>query len=62
MAGLVLVVDVVGARFDLVGTVGIICGLGFMSSRTLLTAIALHALYNASIRIPEWFVYQTPLS
>lgn len=46
----------------LVGTVGLICGLSYMSSRTLLTAIALHALYNASIRIPEWIVYQTPLS
>lgn len=41
---------------------GAVAALCFASSRTLLTAIALHALYNASIKIPEWIVYQAPLS
>ncbi len=45
-----------------VALVGAACALAYASSRTLLTAIALHALYNAAIKIPEWIVYQTPLS
>ena len=45
-----------------VALVGAACALVYASSRTLLTAVALHALYNAAIKIPEWIVYQTPLS
>lgn len=45
-----------------VALVGAACALAYASSRTLLTAVALHALYNAAIKIPEWIVYQTPLS
>lgn len=41
---------------------GAVAALAFASSRTLLTAIALHALYNAAIKIPEWIVYHAPLS
>ena len=46
----------------LVACVGATCALSYASSRSLLTAIVLHALYNASIKIPEWIVYQTSLS
>lgn len=46
----------------MVASVGAICALSYSASRSLLTAIVLHALYNASIKIPEWIVYQTPLS
>ncbi|MBK1826853.1 CPBP family intramembrane glutamic endopeptidase [Haloferula rosea] len=46
----------------MVGCVGAVCALGYSASRSLLTAIVLHALYNASIKIPEWIVYQTALS
>lgn len=46
----------------IVGLVGATCALCYISSRTLLTAIALHALYNAAIKIPEWIVYHAPLS
>lgn len=42
-------------------TVGAACALCYASSRTLLTAIALHALYNAAIKIPEWIVYHASL-
>ena len=45
-----------------VALVGATCALAYASSRALLTAIALHALYNAALKIPEWIVYQTPLS
>ncbi|MCH7228609.1 lysostaphin resistance A-like protein [Haloferula sp. A504] len=46
----------------MVAMVGAACALAYVSSRALLTAIVLHALYNAAIKIPEWIVYQTPLS
>lgn len=46
----------------MVAMVGATCALAYASSRALLTAIVLHALYNAAIKIPEWIVYQTPLS
>ena len=46
----------------LVAAVGFVCALVFASSRSLLTAIALHALYNASVKIPEWIVYHAPLT
>jgi len=46
----------------MVASVGAVCALSYSASRSLLTAIVLHALYNASIKIPEWIVYQTALS
>lgn len=46
----------------MVFSVGAVCALSYSASRSLLTAIVLHALYNASIKIPEWIVYQTALS
>ncbi|MGB6220630.1 lysostaphin resistance A-like protein [Haloferula sp.] len=46
----------------MVFSVGMTCALCYASSRALLTAIGLHALYNAAIKIPEWIVYHTPLS
>lgn len=42
-------------------SVGVACALCYASSRTLLTAIGLHALYNAAIKIPEWIVYHATL-
>lgn len=46
----------------LVGAVGFTCALAYASSRSLLTAVALHALYNAAQKIPEWMVYHAPLA
>lgn len=46
----------------MITAVGAVCALSYAASRSLLTAIVLHALYNASIKIPEWIVYQTALS
>jgi len=46
----------------LVTAVGATCALSYAASGTLLTAVVLHALYNAAIKIPEWIVYHTPLS
>jgi membrane protease YdiL (CAAX protease family) len=43
-------------------SVGVACALCYVSSRTLLTAIGLHALYNAAIKLPEWIVYHAPLT
>ncbi len=45
----------------LIGLVGFMSAMTFAASRTLLTAIVLHALYNAAVKIPEWIIYQTPL-
>lgn len=45
----------------MIGMVGWMASYTFVASRTLLTAIVLHALYNASVKIPEWIVYQVPL-
>jgi membrane protease YdiL (CAAX protease family) len=46
----------------MVGAVGVACALSYAASGSLLTAVALHALYNACIKVPEWIVYQSPLS
>ncbi|BCX47388.1 hypothetical protein HAHE_12960 [Haloferula helveola] len=46
----------------MIACVGMVCALSFAASRGLLTAIVLHSLYNAAIKIPEWIVYQTTLS
>ena len=45
-----------------VGAVGVVCALSYAASRTLLTAVVLHALYNAAIKIPEWIIYHAPLT
>ncbi|MCU0796149.1 MAG: CPBP family intramembrane metalloprotease [Akkermansiaceae bacterium] len=46
----------------LIVAVGMVCAYSFAASRALATAILLHALYNASVKIPEWIVYHAPLS
>jgi membrane protease YdiL (CAAX protease family) len=45
-----------------VGLFGFVCALVFAGSRSLTTAIVLHILYNAAVKIPEWVVYHAPLS
>lgn len=47
---------------SLIIAVGMVCAYSFAASRSLLTAILLHALYNASIKIPEWIVYHASLT
>jgi membrane protease YdiL (CAAX protease family) len=40
---------------------GFSCALLYAGTGSLATVIALHVLYNASIKIPEWVVYHAPL-
>ncbi|GAA5484820.1 CPBP family intramembrane glutamic endopeptidase [Haloferula sargassicola] len=56
-----LVHFVPGTTLLLIGVVGFMTAMTYAASRTLLTAIVLHALYNAAVKIPEWIIYQTPL-
>jgi membrane protease YdiL (CAAX protease family) len=44
-----------------VGLLGAACALCFASTGRLTTAIFLHALYNFTIKVPEWIVYHAPL-
>ncbi len=44
-----------------VAVFGCTCALFYASRGALRSCIALHALYNASIKIPEWIVYHAPL-
>lgn len=44
-----------------VGLFGFICSLVFAATRSLSSAIALHVLYNASVKLPEWWVYHSQL-
>ena len=44
-----------------VGIFGLSCALLYSATGSLTTTIALHMLYNASIKIPEWLVYHAPL-
>ncbi len=44
-----------------VGIFGFTCALLYASTGSLGTVIALHVLYNTSIKIPEWIVYHAPL-
>jgi membrane protease YdiL (CAAX protease family) len=44
-----------------VGIFGLSCALLYSATGSLSTTIALHMLYNASIKIPEWIVYHAPL-
>lgn len=40
---------------------GAACALCFAACGRLATAIALHALYNFAIKVPEWMIYHAPL-
>jgi membrane protease YdiL (CAAX protease family) len=44
-----------------VGVFGFSCALLYSGTGSLSTVIALHMLYNAAIKIPEWIVYHAPL-
>jgi membrane protease YdiL (CAAX protease family) len=44
-----------------VGIFGFACALLYAGTGSLTTVIALHGLYNFSIKIPEWIVYHSPL-
>ena len=44
-----------------VGVFGFFCALLYSGTGALSTVIALHVLYNSSIKIPEWIVYHAPL-
>lgn len=44
-----------------VGLFGAVCALSVAASGRLATAILLHALYNAAIKLPEWIIYHAPL-
>lgn len=44
-----------------VGVFGFFCALLYAGTGSLVTVIALHVLYNLSIKIPEWIVYHAPL-
>jgi membrane protease YdiL (CAAX protease family) len=44
-----------------VGVFGFFCALVYAATGSLTTAIALHLLYNFSIKMPEWIVYHAPL-
>lgn len=44
-----------------VGIFGFSCALAYAATGSLMTAIVLHALYNFSIKMPEWIVYHAPL-
>ena len=44
-----------------VGIFGFSCALLYSGTGALSTVIALHVLYNLSIKIPEWAVYHCPL-
>jgi membrane protease YdiL (CAAX protease family) len=44
-----------------VAVFGFSCALLYAGTGSLATVIALHVLYNASIKVPEWIVYHAPL-
>jgi len=41
---------------------GLACSLLYSATGRLSAAIALHMLYNAALKLPEWLVYHAPLS
>lgn len=45
-----------------VAVFGFSCAFLYAATGSLGAAIALHALYNSSIKIPEWIIYHAPLS
>lgn len=44
-----------------VAVFGMCCALTYSATGALTSAIALHMLYNLSIKLPEWIVYHAPL-
>jgi len=44
-----------------VAFLGVACSLLYASTGSLRACIALHILYNASIKLPEWLIYRAPL-
>ena len=44
-----------------VGIFGLSCALLYASTGSLASCIALHLLYNSSIKLPEWLVYHANL-
>ncbi len=44
-----------------VAVFGFSCAIFYAATRSLLAVILLHALYNTSIKIPEWIIYHLPL-
>ena len=44
-----------------VGIFGLSCALLYSATGSLTTTIALHMLYNSTIKLPEWIVYHSPL-
>jgi membrane protease YdiL (CAAX protease family) len=44
-----------------VGFFGLACAMLYASTGSLLACIALHLLYNSSIKLPEWLIYHGPL-
>lgn len=44
-----------------VGIFGLACALLYASSSSLTSCIALHLLYNSSIKLPEWLIYHGSL-
>lgn len=44
-----------------VAAFGMACSLLYAATGSLTTTIALHMLYNSSIKIPEWLIYHAPL-
>lgn len=47
--------------FASVAVFGFFCATFYAATRSLMAAIVLHILYNASIKLPEWLVYHAPL-
>jgi membrane protease YdiL (CAAX protease family) len=43
-----------------VGFFGLSCALLYVSTGSLVSCIALHLLYNSSIKLPEWLIYHAP--
>lgn len=44
-----------------VAVFGFTCALAYAATRSLATVILLHLLYNAAVKLPEWFVYHAAL-
>jgi membrane protease YdiL (CAAX protease family) len=41
---------------------GLACALAYAATGRLATAVLLHALHNAAVTLPDWFIYHAPLS
>jgi membrane protease YdiL (CAAX protease family) len=40
---------------------GLACAMLYAATGSLVAAVALHVLYNTSIKLPEWLIYHLPL-